>query len=381
MTGQLKDQRRDLIDANAQLDNRRRFTESVLAGVTSGVIGLKPSGEIFLPNPAALLLLDCNAGNLIGSKLGKVIPEMSELLLDAKKDQTGMAQDQVVITRGKKTYTLMVRIAGELDKGRITGYVVTFENITNLLSAQKIAAWTDIAKRIAHEIKNPLTPIKLAAERLKKKFTSEINSDPTTFISCIDTIVRQVEGMRSMVDEFSVFARMPQADPQEVILGEIVKGAQLMTDLAHNDISCNANVGEFINHKVEIDSNQINQAINNLIQNSIDSINTRLKNAKNPSYKGEIDITLSIDNDLCSIEVIDNGCGLPNEKRDSLIEPYVTSRDGGTGLGLAIVKRVMDDHNGQLKLEDADLQGTKAILIFPRFYNKNLSKKSKKVLI
>ncbi len=369
MVQQLFDQRKELVTANEQIDSRRRFTESVLTGVTSGVIGVTADTTIFLPNKAALELLETDARNLIGIKVGKVIPEMNKLLFQISNNNKKIITDQINIFKGGKKKTLLVRVTKEINKGALSGFVITFENITELIKIERAAAWSDIARRIAHEIKNPLTPIQLSADRIKRKYQNEIVSDKNIFISCIDTIIRQVGTIHRMVNEFSSFAQMPTPRPSLVNLNDLLIGTQSMTSLAHKNISVISNLDELKKIEAYVDGNLINQAITNLIQNSINAIEKKIE-VTDKFFSAQLEIRLSIVKNNCKISIIDNGIGLPNDNVEHLFEPYVTSRARGTGLGLAIVKKIMDDHQGELLLENKKYGVTRATLSFPS-NNKN----------
>ncbi len=350
MTNQIESQQRELIEANRQLDERRRFTETVLTGVSAGVIGLDRMGRIHLPNRSASALLGVDLEQSIGEDLAEVAPEMAGLLDTAERRPDRLAQSQVQLGRGNSTRTLLVRIAAEHDEREISGFVVTFDDITELLSAQRKAAWADIARRIAHEIKNPLTPIQLSAERLRRRYLKEIKKDRETFPICTDTIIRHVGDIGRMVDEFSSFARMPAPVLKPENLGEIVQRAVFLQRTAHREIAFETS---FPAHPVMLhcDARLVGQAVLNIVKNAIEAIEARTAADKNgdPGH-----IRVSVDEAAGQVAVIveDNGKGLPSQGRERLTEPYVTTRAKGTGLGLAIVKKIMEDHGGELMLED-----------------------------
>ena len=360
MTNQLQTQRSELIEANRQLDQRRRFTETVLAGVSAGVIGLDQQGRINLPNRSASVLLGTDLDQLIGQELGDAVPEMATLLEEATQRPDRLAQSQVQIMRRGRSLTLLVRIAAEREDGDIKGYIVTFDDITELLSAQRKAAWADVARRIAHEIKNPLTPIQLSAERLKRKYLKEIHNDPETFSICTETIIRHVGDIGRMVDEFSSFARMPAPTIKDEDLVEIVRQAVFLqrtsTPEIHFDVDVPASV------RLACDARQISQALINLLKNAAESIQARDPEAPT----GEIAVRVRETATQTTLVVEDNGRGLPQEGRERLAEPYVTTRVKGTGLGLAIVKKIMEDHGGELVLEDREEGGARVALVFNR---------------
>ena len=359
MTSQLQTQRADLIEANRKLDERRRFTETVLFGVSSGVIGLDAKGIVFLPNRSALDLLGAKVGELTGRPIVDVLPEFAPLMNVLRTANKPMVQDEVRIIRKDRARTLLVRLTAQKEHDSIQGYVVTFDDITELVNAQRAAAWSDVARRIAHEIKNPLTPIQLSAERLKRKFLPDINKDNEVFSFCVDTIVRQVAAIRGMVDEFSTFARMPAPvrNPEDLV--EIVAGAVTIQKMARTDVDFVADMPK-TSIKLYCDAQQIDQAMTNLLQNALDAVDVSGK----PNKRIEVRIGRTSEEGW-SILVEDNGRGLPREMLDRLMEPYVTTRDKGTGLGLAIVKKIMEDHGGTLQLGDLPEGGARVALNFP----------------
>ncbi|MEI9981780.1 MAG: PAS domain-containing sensor histidine kinase [Aliidongia sp.] len=366
MTGQLESQQRELVEANRQLDLRRQFTEAVLSGVSAGVIGLDEQGLIHLPNRSASTLLGIDFEQCLGQPLARVVPEMAPLIEEALALPERQVEAQIrLLTRGNAT-VLLVRIASERGQGETRGFVVTFDDITELLGAQRKAAWADVARRIAHEMKNPLTPIQLSAERLKRKYLKQITNDPETFEICTDTIIRQVGDIGRMVDEFSSFARMPAPSMKRENLQEITRQAAFLQRTAHNDIEFDVDIPA---ERVEIscDSRQISQALINLLQNAIDSIQARQvaqTGSGSAPEPGRIHVRLRSQSDRIVLSVEDNGKGLPKEGRENLTEPYVTTRAKGTGLGLAIVKKIMEDHAGELVLQDGANGGASVNLVF-----------------
>ena len=359
MTRQLEGQRRELVDTNRQLDTRRRFTEAVLAGVSAGVIGLDEDGRINLPNRSAARLLGRELSDLMQKPLVEAVPEMADLMREAREQPRRVAEEQIDINRSGRRLTLLARISAELDGGKISGFVATFDDISELLSAQRKAAWADVARRIAHEIKNPLTPIQLAAERLKRKYQHRITDDRETFEVCTDTIVRQVEDIGRMVDEFSAFARMPAPVMREEDLVGLVREQLVLQRSARSDIRF-ALISEEDRLTLRCDARQVRQVLTNLLQNAVDAIE-----ASEVPRDGEVNATILAVPGAIRVEISDNGRGLPPEDRDSLTEPYVTTREKGTGLGLAIVKKIMEDHDGQLDMHDRDGGGAVMSLLFP----------------
>ena len=364
MTEQLGNQREALLNANTQLESRRIFTETVLSGVTAGVIGIDKNEKIFIPNKSAIELLNLNIDNVVGMSFIDAIPEMSELFKKAKQNSDTITKGDIVISRNNKKITLMTQVSVEKNKNKIFGYVVTFDDMTELLQAQRIAAWSDVARRIAHEIKNPLTPIQLAADRLKKKYSKHINYEPNIFFSCINTIIRQVDDMRNMVNEFSSFARMPSPVLKRTNLNELVTGLGSLSIVSRDDIKVSINVPQKSLY-AQVDSNQIRQALLNLISNSINSIDEKSENKSYSNKEKKLIINLSKKKNAYHISVSDNGEGLPNKSVENLTEPYVTNRKDGTGLGLAIVKKIMEDHKGSLNLESLEKEnGAMATISF-----------------
>jgi two-component system nitrogen regulation sensor histidine kinase NtrY len=362
MTYQIESQQRELREANRQLDERRRFTETVLTGVSAGVIGLDRLGRVNLPNRSASSLLGADLEQTIGQDLAEVAPEMAGLLDEAERRPDRLAQSQVQLVRGNSTRTLLVRIAAEQDGSGISGFVVTFDDITELLSAQRKAAWADIARRIAHEIKNPLTPIQLAAERLRRRYLKEIKGDVETFTICTDTIIRHVGDIGRMIDEFSSFARMPAPVLKPENLIELVHQAVFLQRTAHPEITFET-IFPPRAVPVRCDARLVGQALINIVKNAIESIEARIaEHGAGPA--GHIRVSVTEEVGQAAVTIEDNGKGLPRQGRERLTEPYVTTRAKGTGLGLAIVKKIMEDHQGELVLEDGEPDGARVRLVF-----------------
>jgi len=372
MALRLQTQQVELVATNQQLDDRRRFTELVLSGVSAGVIGLNEKGEIELPNRSASELLGRNVMQHVGERLGDLVPEMGELVALAQNRPPGTAEGQINMSHGPVTRTLHVRVVSERGDGDHTRIVVTFDDVTELLAAQRKAAWSDIARRIAHEIKNPLTPIQLSAERLKRKYLKEIVNDPETFAICTDTIVRQVGDIGRLVDEFSSFARMPAPVLRPEDLVELSRQAAFLQQ------SANASIVYDVALPAEpiwanCDASQVTRALTNLLQNAADAIEARLEmeqassggDGQNRLTPGRIHLWIRRDGDQITLAVDDNGRGLPRQGRERLTDPYVTTRVKGTGLGLAIVKKIMEDHGGKLQLLDGEKGGASVRLTFP----------------
>ena len=349
MTEQLENQRNDLINTNDELENRIMFTETVLTGVSAGVLGLNKNGEVFLPNKSALKLLNLDTKKIIGKNIKIVIPEMSNLFNLIKTEKLVFVKDDIEIVKKGKKLTLLTTISVEKKYNNILGYVITFDDMTEFFQVQRVAAWSDVARRIAHEIKNPLTPIQLAAERLKRKYKSHIKLEPEVFTTCINTIVRQVDGMRKMVNEFSSFARMPAPTFEKTNLNILVEELGSISILTNKNINVKIDVPKRKLYAI-IDSNQIRQALLNIITNAVYSINDA--KVANKRKKNTLLIKLSKQKLFYIISVTDSGLGLPNNIEDDLADPYVTTKKDGTGLGLAIVKKIMEDHQGTLELKN-----------------------------
>jgi two-component system nitrogen regulation sensor histidine kinase NtrY len=355
MTGQLAAQQSELIAANRQLDERRRFTETVLAGVSAGVIGVDPQGMVTLPNPSAQAMLQQSFDDMVGRPFTAVAPEMADLFQRLEqRPSEGVERGQVVVQRAGGVRTLLVRIAREVTGNELLGYVATFDDVSELMAAQRNAAWADIARRIAHEIKNPLTPIQLSAERLKRKYLKEVQTDPHIFAECTDTIIRQVGDIGRMVDEFSTFARMPRPVYREEDLSQLVRQGVFLQQVARPDIRFDTDLPA-TPIRVSVDARQLAQVLTNILQNAVDAIDGRDRNTGVTLPPGHISVGLRLNGTVADITVLDNGRGLPEENRDRLFEPYVTTRTKGTGLGLAIVKKIIEEHGGSITLTDATL--------------------------
>ncbi|HRE61657.1 MAG TPA: PAS domain-containing sensor histidine kinase [Micropepsaceae bacterium] len=353
MTAQLQSQRDELVESGRQQEVRRRFTEAVLAGVTAGVIGLDATGRINIINRSALTHLGGTREALTGRSIEEAVPEMAALAGAAFSDPQGRASGQIDLTRDGKTRNLIVRIGRETAEGLERGWVVTFDDITELVSAQRTSAWADVARRIAHEIKNPLTPIQLSAERLRRKYAREITTDPDVFEQCTATIIRQVGDIGRMVDEFSSFARMPAPIFREEDLAQLVRQTVFLQQVGATGIKFEIS-GADRPVLAACDGRQIAQALTNILKNAVESVTARLGGGEGKSFEGGlIGVALSHENGVIRIVVTDNGIGLPQEGRARLTEPYVTTRAKGTGLGLAIVRKIMEDHGGGIELADA----------------------------
>jgi two-component system nitrogen regulation sensor histidine kinase NtrY len=368
MTTQLQTQQEGLVLANRNLDERRRFTETVLSGVSAGVIGLDAQGRVNLPNRSASELLGTNVDAQLGVPLAEIVPEMAGLVESAGQRSDRHAQSEIHLVRDGRPRTLIARVTAEREDGEICGYVVTFDDVTELVSAQRTAAWADIARRIAHEIKNPLTPIQLASERLKRKYLTEITSDPETFIACTDTIVRQVADIGRMVDEFSSFARMPRPVFKPENLSNLVRQAVFLERNRTSQIRFETALPpEPVN--LFCDGRQVSQALTNILKNAAEAIVARQRETNASAADGIIRVAVEVpdsgdERKTIAVVVEDNGKGLPIENRERLTEPYVTTRAKGTGLGLAIAKKILEDHNGELILDDREGGGARVAMVF-----------------
>jgi two-component system nitrogen regulation sensor histidine kinase NtrY len=368
MTSQLEAQRNQLIDANTQIDSRRRFTEAMLAGVSAGVLGVDGDGLITLINRTASRLLKARADDAEGQHYALLAPELAALIRRAMTEASGRAAGQVDLKRDGVLRHLNVQVSREAGENS-HGLVVTFDDITDLVSAQRTAAWAEVARRIAHEIKNPLTPIQLSAERLKRKYGREVSSDPEVFSQCTDTIIRQVGDIGRMVDEFSSFARMPAPIIRPESAQELVRHAVFLQRIAHPQIAFEITApGSPI--VFECDGRLVSQALTNVLKNAAEAIAARPPADDLPP--GRIALNLEVnEGGRLTVSIRDNGIGLPAELRHRLTEPYVTTRAKGTGLGLAIVRKILDDHGGELILENLgdalgeERRGARNIMVFP----------------
>ncbi len=352
MTRQLKGQREALMESNRQTERRRRLFDSVLSNVTAGVIGLDANGQVDFINRAAEGLLDIT-GELHGVTMASAVPEFEPLFARLKDEGGAGVQEEVKLTRRGKLESLLVRMSvRRSDSGRLEGYVVAFDDVTDLVTAQRMAAWGDVARRIAHEIKNPLTPIALSAERLKRKFLTQVR-DPEDLEQLTDVIVRQTNDLRRIVDEFSKFARMPEPDRRESNLVQILRDAVTLQVAGQPDVRFVTEIPEGP-VTMDLDAAMIGQALTNLIKNAGEAIDSFKEKNLSQDIAPEIRISLTSDDIESVIRIADNGIGLPPD-RARLFEPYVTTRAKGTGLGLPIVKKIIEEHGGTLALLDAPL--------------------------
>lgn len=369
MTRQLKVQRDTLLDNTDQIERRRRLFDSILSSVTSAVVALDTEGKITLANRSAVALLGLE-GDEEGQPMGLIAPEFVPVFERLSEDPSDSVQEQVRLTRDGRTETLLVRMSARMNHEELLeGYVLAFDDVSDLVSAQRMAAWGDVARRIAHEIKNPLTPIRLSAERIRRKFAKAAGEDVDKLEQLTDVIVRQTEDLRRIVDEFSKFARMPQPQRRPVDLTKILRDAVVLQDIGQADVEFKTNIpAEAVTSL--LDETMISQALINLIKNAGEAIETRVEKGEGCDFAPEIRVAMKCEGGRARITISDNGIGLP-EDRARLFEPYVTTRDKGTGLGLPIVKKIIEEHGGLLSLEDAAAfspgahRGARAEIVLP----------------
>ncbi|AKI00779.1 PAS domain S-box [Hoeflea sp. IMCC20628] len=370
MIVQIRTQRDEILSAKDQIDNRRRFTEAVLSGVSAGVVGVDHQGAVTIANRSARGILgDADAdADVTGRSFAELAPEFETVMAEAAMRPWTDATGQVTLNRNGKERTLNVKVTREQTHDRLESFVVTLDDITDLVIAQRSTAWADVARRIAHEIKNPLTPIQLSAERIRRRYGRQIpDDDRAIFDQCTDTIIRQVEDIGRMVDEFSSFARMPKPSKARGDLRDILKDAAFLREVSRNDIQF---INEFPETPMEgdFDARMLGQAFANLIKNATEAIDAVADDAERTGKTIIVRANRSDDGREYIVDIIDNGRGLPGENRHRLLEPYMTMRDKGTGLGLAIVKKIIDDHGGAIQLRDApaDIDGGKGAMITVR---------------
>ncbi len=353
MTARVKTQRDQLIATNEETERRRRLFDSVLTGVTAGVIGLDSTGRIELINAAATALLGLEGAMPHGRKLEEVAPDLAPLVHELEHRRVGIAQSQIRIRRDGRYADLLVRVGTrQRADGTLEGTVITFDDVSDLVVAQRMAAWGDVARRIAHEVKNPLTPIQLSAERLRRKFGPLVGDQREALEQYANVIVRQTNDLRRIVDEFSKFARMPAPDRRPLDLCKLISETVLLQESARPDIRFRLDLPEPA-VLAQLDGTMIGQAVGNLLKNAAEAIEERIANPEAPDDPGEIRVRVAHDATTITIDIVDNGRGLPEEAM-RLYEPYVTHRQGGTGLGLPIVKKIVEEHDGTLDLRPAE---------------------------
>jgi len=349
MTNELRTQRDELVSASGLIDSRRRFIEAVLSSASAGIIGVDASGSVGILNRSAEKLIGHAESETLDHPLSDVLPELDDMMKTAREGAQRLVQGQITINRGGIERNLSVRVSAEQTSQSRDSYIITLDDITELISAQRTSAWGYVARRIAHEIKNPLTPIQLSAERIRRKFGRVITEDKAIFEQCTDTIVRQVDDIRRMVDEFSRFARMPKPVMEGEDVADTVRQAVFLMRVGHPELDIEAEIKQEP-MRAQFDRRLISQALTNIIKNATEAIEAV---PAGELGKGRIDVIAGREDDDIVIDVIDNGIGLPNVSRARLLEPYVTTREKGTGLGLAIVGRVLEDHGGRIELHDA----------------------------
>jgi two-component system nitrogen regulation sensor histidine kinase NtrY len=349
MTAELRTQHADIVRARDVIDSRRRFTEAVLSGASAGVIGVTAEGRITILNRSVERLIGRPESEVLGQPLQEVAPELGEIFAAARSSHQRLVQRQLAVARDGQERNFSVRVTSEQAPESEHGYVITIDDITELVLAQRSSAWADIARRIAHEIKNPLTPIQLSAERLRRKYRKLIVEDTAIFEQCTDTIVRQVDDIKRMVDEFSRFARMPKPVIADEDIADTVRQVVFLLRVGHPDIDFAVELQSEV-MPARFDRRLISQALTNIIKNATEAI------AAVPPAElghGRIIVAAWREGREAIIDVVDNGIGLPKENRARLLEPYVTTREKGTGLGLAIVGRILEEHGGRIELRDA----------------------------
>ena len=351
MTKQLKHQRDTLVDNTQQIEERRRLFDSVLSSVTSGVIVLNPDGEVSFTNNSANVLLNYTQKITNPNQLSDIFPELNSLFQNLKKSGSDNLQSEIKLVRSGRIENFLVRMAPMNEDKNLKGYVVAFDDITSLVSAQRSAAWGDVARRIAHEIKNPLTPIQLSAERIRKKFSPLLTDNSDGLRDMVDVITRQTDDIRRIVDEFSKFARMPELRRKNEDLSALVASTVSLQQAGQPNVLINLSQPK-LPIIISIDATLINQALTNILKNAGESIETRMQNPSTSNHAGIIDVLIKNKSDTVVLNIADNGVGLPQD-RSRLFEPYVTTREKGTGLGLAIVKKIIEEHGGILKLDDS----------------------------
>lgn len=363
MTEQLEAQRGSLIEANRRLDERRRFTETVLSGVSAGVIALNNDKRVTLYNRSSIAILEGVDKQIIeGEYIDNSLPDIRELLVRAEQFPKDIVESTITINNadnGEKSITLHVRVTVEMLEAEIEGFIVTFDDITQLVSAQRNVAWADVARRVAHEIKNPLTPIQLSAERIKRKYLPEIAEEAETFTRYIDTITKHVGDIGKMVDEFVSFARNPTSKFQDEDISELVRKAVFSAQVANPTHEFSLALPEISVH-LNCDERQITQVLTNILKNASEAI----AECGEREEKGKISVAVLAINEKLEIIVEDNGIGIRDGDASKIFEPYITTRKTGTGLGLSIVKKIVEDHNGLIKIENGANGGAKVTVSF-----------------
>ena len=379
MTNRLKNQRNKLLENNKTVEHQREFLEAIVSGVSGGIISINKEDKIEIINNAAKLILNLkNNKNFIDQKISKVIKEFNPIIKKVKNLDLDFMSEELIINKNKRSLHILLRISKRYIGGKVyKGFILTFDDITDLIYAQKNAAWVDVARRIAHEIKNPLTPIKLSAEQLKKKVFSKSNISEFNIIEYSNMIIRQTEVLQRIVDEFSKFARMPEPRKKIVNINDLVKSSVLLQKAVYDDIQFNLHLNN-LSSNIFGDSAMLSQALTNLLKNSVESINSSKRKIINKEKViGIIDIFTNLNNNFLEIKIIDTGIGL-DYKITNFFEPYVTTKQNGTGLGLAIVRKIIEQHDGSLNIYNASNvlhrtfnKGAIAMIKLPLMLNKN----------
>jgi two-component system nitrogen regulation sensor histidine kinase NtrY len=353
MISEIRTQRDEILEAKDEVDDRRRFIEAVLSGVTAAVIGVEHDRRITIVNTSAEDLMTLTSDELVGKSLVEIAPEVDQVVTEATMRHRSDFRKQISLVRGGTVRTLSVQVTREESRDANESYVITLDDITDLVIAQRSTAWADVARRIAHEIKNPLTPIQLSAERIRRRFGKNIaEADRPVFDQCTDTIIRQVGDIGRMVDEFSSFARMPKPTMEPSDLRDVLRDAVFLREMGNSHVKFERELGD---ERLEgmFDTRMLGQAFGNLIKNAVEAIEGLPSDEARAQPKILVRASLDPERDRFTVDVIDNGRGLPVENRHSILEPYMTMREKGTGLGLAIVKKIIEDHGGQIELHDA----------------------------
>ena len=379
MTNRLKNQRNKLLENNKTVEHQREFLEAIVSGVSGGIISINKEDKIEIINNAAKLILNLkNNKNFVDQKISKVIKEFNPIIKKVKNLDLDFMSEELIINKNKRSLHILLRISKRYIGSKVyKGFILTFDDITDLIYAQKNAAWVDVARRIAHEIKNPLTPIKLSAEQLKKKVFSKSNINEFNIIEYSNMIIRQTEVLQRIVDEFSEFARMPEPRKKMVNINDLVKSSVLLQKAVYDDIQFNLHLNN-LSSNIFGDSAMLSQALTNLLKNSVESINSSKRKIINKEKViGIIDIFTNLNNNFLEIKIIDTGIGLDN-KITNFFEPYVTTKQNGTGLGLAIVRKIIEQHDGSLNIFNASNvlhrtfnKGAIAMIKLPLMLNKN----------
>ena len=379
MTNRLKNQRNKLLKNNKMVEHQREFLEAIISGVKGGIISINKEEKIEIINIAAKLILKLKKDkNFVNQKISKVVKEFNPIIKKVKKLDLDFLSEELIINQKNESLHILLRVSKRYIDNKINmGFILTFDDITDLISAQRNAAWVDVAKRIAHEIKNPLTPIKLSAEQLKKKVFSKSNISELNIAEYSEMIIRQTEVLQRIVDEFSQFARMPEPQKKVINVNELVKSAVLLQKAVHNDIKFNLHLND-LSSNIFGDSAMLSQALTNLLKNSAESINlSKNKTMNNEKKVGIIDIFTDSNSNFLEIKIIDTGVGLDN-KITNFFEPYVTTKKNGTGLGLAIVRKIIEQHDGSLNVYNSNNllhktfdKGAIAVIKLPLIFNKD----------